>query len=99
MIDIDEKREELRAFLKTPGMYTIGDDFEAVSAYVCGFDHALGQVILSGFTTWLTAKYEVNSPQGWQGYILGICLDKNMTESAQQVEFLIANVSEFLEAP
>jgi hypothetical protein len=79
---------------KQPGMYVWPDTYEAVIAYVQGYDAALEGALLLGFEEWLMAQMKWGSNLHWPALVPELI--KRRTGKAPDIDSLFGVIEEFL---
>lgn len=57
--------DSLSRFFHAPGMYVHDPTFDAVAAFLSGFDTACGGRVLAGFREWLILKLDYGNNLAW----------------------------------
>ncbi|MFD5779095.1 hypothetical protein [Streptomyces sp. NPDC126933] len=59
-------------FRKRPGLYVGRITYDAVTAYLNGYDHAVGGAVLNGFRQWLADTYRVGQNLVWSAQVVQV---------------------------
>jgi len=91
--------EKIRQFRSHIGMYVVNQDYDTVTAFICGLDYATDGVMLKGFEKWLLVKYNLRYSQLWWPALLKL-VHENLfsSENGDSIGFALNNVIEFVSA-
>lgn len=91
-------------FRKRPGMYVGRVTYDGVTAFLNGYDHACGGVLLNGLRQWLTDTHQVGGNLVWSAQVLQIVFSEGRpaepwseAEHRQAVDGLFALLEGFFE--
>ncbi|MFF4275214.1 hypothetical protein [Streptomyces sp. NPDC001536] len=91
-------------FRDRTGMYVGRVTYDGVTAYLAGYDHAGGGVLLNGFREWLATAYGVGDNLVWMAQVVLIVFPEGRPESPwsqdqhmRAVDGLVALLDEFFQ--
>ncbi|MEU6091701.1 hypothetical protein ABZ865_34035 [Streptomyces sp. NPDC047085] len=91
-------------FRKRPGMYVGRVTYDGVTAYLNGYDHAGGGVLLNGLRQWLADTYQVGANLVWSAQVVQVVFPEgrpaepwSQDQHRQAVDGLFALLDGFFE--
>ncbi len=101
---VDSHQRFWESFRDRTGMYVGRITYEGVTAYLDGYDHASGGVLLNGLREWLAATYGVGENLVWAAQVVQVVFPEGRPDSpwsqdqhTRAVEGLIALLEEYFQ--